>query len=141
MFIHIIRWRKSSFIVFLSPSFYFVSMLCPQSQRVLLWHQEVASFPFSFLMNSSWLLVFLFLIFYILFSGLHLKCWPTYRFSHYFYPIPWWLWVFIIILFHFWFRDLLREDYKKVEVFYVILFLVFLIFVFSEGINITKWFV
>merc|ERR1711881_225476 len=84
------------------------------SKRVVLWHQEVASFPFSFLMNSSWLLVFLFHMFYILFLGLLLKCWKGIYFSHYFY-----------LLFNFRFRDLLRESYKKVEVLCVVLFLVF----------------
>ena len=110
------------------------------SKRVVLWHQEVASFPFSFLMNSSWLLVFLFHIFYILFSGLFLKCWKGIHFSHYFYLSFNFLFFGIIILFHFWFRDLLREDYKKVEVFCIILFLVFLIFVFSEGILFVSFF-
>merc|ERR1712167_540012 len=80
------------------------------SKRVVLWHQEVATWAFSFLMNSSWLLVFLFHMFYILFLGLLLKCWKGIYFSHYFY-----------LLFNFLFFGI------------VILFLVFLIFVFSEA--------
>merc|ERR1711907_139219 len=110
------------------------------SQRVVLWHQEVASFPFSFLMNSSWLLVFLFLLFYILFLGLHLKCWKGIYFSHYFYLLFNFLFFGLIINVHFWFRDLLREGYKKVEVLCIILFLVFLIFVFSEGMLFVSFF-
>merc|ERR1712072_652087 len=62
-----------------------VGQLVQGSERVVLSHQEVASFPFSFLVNSSWLLVFLFHMFYILFFGLHLKCWKGIYFSHYFY--------------------------------------------------------
>merc|ERR1712203_994887 len=37
-------------------------------------------------------------------------------------------------------RDLLREGYKKVEVLCVVLFLVFLIFVFSEGMLFLSFF-
>merc|ERR1712224_803278 len=83
------------------------------SERVVLWHQEVASFPFSFLLNSTWLLVFLFHMFYILFFGLHLKCWKGIYFSHYFYLLFNFLFLGLIINLHFWFRDLLREGYKK----------------------------
>merc|ERR1711965_314723 len=82
-------------------------------------------FPFSFLMNSSWLLVFLFHMFYILFLGLLLKCWKGIYFSHYFYLLFNFLFFGIVILFHFWFRDLLRESYKKVEVLCVVLFVSF----------------
>merc|ERR1711907_844152 len=110
------------------------------SQRVVLWHQEVASFPFSFLVNSSWLLVFLFHMFYILFFGLHLKCWKGIYFSHYFYLLFNFLFFGLVIGLHFWFRDLLREGYKKVEVLCVVLFLVFLIFVFSEAILFLSFF-
>merc|ERR1712190_172160 len=110
------------------------------SKRVVLWHQEVASFPFSFLMNSAWLLVFLFHMFYILFLGLLLKCWKGIYFSHYFYLLFNFLFFGIVILFHFWFRDLLRESYKKVEVLCIVLFLVFLIFVFSEAVLFISFF-
>merc|ERR1712124_190298 len=110
-------WLKSSSIPWTSTSQRIPSYSFFISKRVVLWHQEVASFPFSFLMNSSWLLVFLFHIFYILFSGLFLKCWKGIHFSHYFYLSFNFLFFGITILFHFWFRDLLREDYKKVEVF------------------------
>merc|ERR1739847_208460 len=109
-------------------------------QRVGLWHQEVASFPFSFLVNSSWLLVLLFHMSYVLFSGLHLKCWKGIYFSHSFYLLFNFLFFGIVILFHFWFRDLLRESYKKVEVLCVVLFLVFLIFVFSEAMLFVSFF-
>merc|ERR1712100_815528 len=83
---------------------------------------------------------FLFLLFYILFLGLHLKCWKGIYFSHYFYLLFNFLFFGIVILFHFWFRDLLRESYKKVEVLCVVLFLVFLIFVFSEAMLFLSFF-
>merc|ERR1711887_434669 len=113
---------------------------CRRLQRVGLWHQEVASFPFSFLVNSSWLLVLLFHMSYVLFSGLHLKCWKGIYFSHSFYLLFNLLFLGLVVLFHFWFRDLLRESYKKVEVLCVVLFLVFLIFVFSEAMLFISFF-
>merc|ERR1711981_1492990 len=72
---------------------------CRRLQRVVLWHQEVASFPFSFLVNSSWLLVLLFHMFYVLFSGLHLKCWKGIYFSHSFYLLFNLLFLGLVILF------------------------------------------
>merc|ERR1712226_1707109 len=77
---------------------------------------------------------------YVLFSGLHLKCWKGIYFSHSFYLLFNLLFLGLVILFHFWFRDLLRENYKKVEVLCIVLFLVFLIFVFSEGILFVSFF-
>ena len=40
----------------------------------------------------------------------------------------------LIFTFHFWFRDLLRELDKKYEVLLIIFFLVFLLFLVSEGL-------
>merc|ERR1711976_627884 len=66
--------------------------------------------PFCLLVNSPWLLVFaLCLIFFGLFFG-------------------------TIIIFHFWFRDLLREFYKKYEILLMVLFLVFFLFLASEAL-------
>ena len=45
-----------------------------------------------------------------------------------------------IISFHFWFRDLLRELNKKYEVLLIILFLVFLLFLVSEGLLFVSFF-
>merc|ERR1712039_148776 len=79
-------------------------------------------------------------MFYILFLGLLLKCWKGIYFSHYFYLLSNFLFFGLVINLHFWFRDLLRESYKKVEVLCVILFLVFLIFVFSEAMLFLSFF-
>ena len=38
-------------------------------------HLEVASDSFCFLINSSWLLVFILYVFFIIFSGFNLYCW------------------------------------------------------------------
>ena len=46
----------------------------------------------------------------------------------------------LIISFHFWFRDLLRELNKKYEVLLIILFLVFLLFLVSEGLLFVSFF-
>ena len=46
----------------------------------------------------------------------------------------------LIISFKNWFRDLLRELNKKYEVLLIILFLVFLLFLFSEGLLFVKSF-
>merc|ERR1712139_12570 len=45
-----------------------------------------------------------------------------------------------IISFHFWFRDLLRELNKKYEVLLMVLFLVFLLFLVSEGLLFLSFF-
>merc|ERR1711871_273543 len=44
------------------------------------------------------------------------------------------------ISFHFWFRDLLRELNKKYEILLIILFLVFLLFLVSEGLLFLSFF-
>ena len=44
-------------------------------------HQEVASDSFCFLINSSWLLVFILYVFYLFFSGFNLYCWKGIHFS------------------------------------------------------------
>merc|ERR1712226_93239 len=77
---------------------------------------------------------------YVLFSGLHLKCWKGIYFSHSFYLLFNLLFLGLVINVHFWFRDLLRESYKKVEILCVVLFLVFLIFVFSEAMLFISFF-
>ena len=46
----------------------------------------------------------------------------------------------LIFSFHFWFRDLLRELDKKYEVLLIIFFLVFLLFIVSEGLLFVSFF-
>merc|ERR1711988_1931483 len=100
-------------------------------------HQEVASGPFCFLINSSWLLVFVLLLFlYVL--GLNLYCWNGIHFS--------WSLDFIFLhllsgfIISFWFRDLLRELNKKYEILLMVLFLVFFLFLASEGLLFVSFF-
>merc|ERR1712238_583586 len=46
----------------------------------------------------------------------------------------------LIFAFHFWFRDLLRELAKKYEILLMVLFLVFLLFLVSEGLLFVSFF-
>merc|ERR1711988_368657 len=121
--------------------------------RLVFWHQEVASGPFCLLVNSSWLLVFALLIFFFSLSFFNLCCWKGIYFSNFsntelyevnkssfllgfthgslllFFEnldlIFLCLFFGLIISFHFWFRDLLRELNKKYEILLMVLFLVF----------------
>merc|ERR1712159_169045 len=102
-------------------------------------HQEVASGPFCLLVNSPWLLVFvLFFFHYVL--ALNLYCWKGIHFSWSLDLIFLHLLSGLIITLHFWFRDLLRELNKKYEVLLIILFLVFLLFLVSEGLLFLSFF-
>merc|ERR1711897_114364 len=52
--------------------------------RLVFWnsiHQEVASGPFCFLINSPWLLVFILYVFFLFLSGFNLYCWKGVHFS------------------------------------------------------------
>merc|ERR1712056_131783 len=111
--------------------------------RLVFWksiHLEVASGPFCLLVNSPWLLVFALCIFFLSLSGFNLYCWRGIHFS----------WgnslIFLVIFsnllfnFHFWFRDLLRELAKKYEILLMVLFLLFFLFLASEGLLFVSFF-
>merc|ERR1711943_18782 len=102
-------------------------------------HQEVASGPFCLLVNSPWLLVFALLLFlYVL--GLNLYCWKGIHFSWSLDLDFLCLFLGLIITLHFWFRDLLRELNKKYEILLMVLFLVFFLFLASEGLLFISFF-
>jgi len=108
--------------------------------RLIFWHQEVASGPFCFLVNSSWLLVFILLVFSFFILAFNLYCWKGIHFS-FSLDLLFLLFFFgLIISFHYWFRDLLRELLKKYEVLLIILFLGFLLFLISEGLLFVSFF-
>merc|ERR1712037_43872 len=107
---------------------------------LVFFHQEVASGPFCFLINSSWLLVFVLYVFSLFFSGFNLYCWKGIHFSWSLDLIFLHLFFGLIITFHFWFRDLLREINKKYEVLLTIFFLVFFLFLASEGLLFVSFF-
>ena len=101
---------------------------------------EVASDSFCFLINSSWLLVFILYVFSLIFCGFNLYCWKGIHFSQNNFLIFLILHIGLIITFHFWFRDLLRELVKKYEILLIIFFLVYLIFLISEGLLFVSFF-
>merc|ERR1712054_266359 len=102
-------------------------------------HQEVASGPFCLLVNSPWLLVFALLLF-LYFLGLNLYCWKGIHFSWSLCFIFFCLFSGLIITLHFWSRDLLRELNKKYEILLMVLFLVFFLFLASEGLLFVSFF-
>merc|ERR1711934_312838 len=108
--------------------------------RLVFWHQEVASGPFCLLVNSPWLLVFALLIFFIFISALNFYCWKGIHFS---FSLDLVLIIFffgLVITFHFWFRDLLREKLKKYEILLMVLFLGFFLFLVSEALLFISFF-
>merc|ERR1712217_1013208 len=97
-------------------------------------HLEVASGSFSFLINSSWLLVFALCVFFMILSGFNLYCWRGIHNILIFYAS------LLLHIVPFWFRDLLREVAKKYEVLLIIFFLVFFVFLASEALLFVSFF-
>merc|ERR1711897_68007 len=100
----------------------------------------VASGPFSLPINNSWLLVFALCIFFLFFSGFSLNCWKGIHFSWSNFLIFLFLFFGLVLSFHFWFRDLLREFAKKYEILLMVLFLVFFLFLASEALLFISFF-
>merc|ERR1711920_327613 len=96
--------------------------------------------PFCLLINSSWLLVFALLNLSLFLSGFNLYCWKGIHFSWSLDLIFLCLFFGLIISFHFWFRDLLREVNKKYEILLMVLFLVFFLFLASEALLFASFF-
>merc|ERR1712054_744377 len=94
-------------------------------------HQEVASGPFCLLVNSLWPLIFALCLFFLSLSGFNLYCWKGIHFSWSLDLIFFCL--FFIFILNFWYRDLLREFYKKYEVLFMVLFLLFFLFLLSDA--------
>merc|ERR1739845_104540 len=67
-------------------------------------------------------------VFFLSLSGFNLYCWKGIHFSWSLDLI--FICLFFILISNFWYRDLLREFYKKYEVLFIILFLLFLLFLF-----------
>merc|ERR1712190_75579 len=101
-------------------------------------HQEVASGPFCLLVNSLWPLTFVVCLFFLSLSGFNLYCWKGIHFSWSLDLI--FLDLFFGFLINFWHRDLLREFYKKYEILFMVLFLLFLLFLFSEALLFISFF-
>merc|ERR1712190_210482 len=117
--------------------------LLPASNDLVFWnsiHLEVASNPFCLLINSPWLLVFALCLFFMILSGFNLYCWKGIHFSWSNACVLLFIHIGLIFAFHFWFRDLLREFYKKYEILLMVLFLVFFLFLASEALLFISFF-
>merc|ERR1712157_690179 len=79
-------------------------------------------------------------IFFLSLSGFNLYCWKGIHFSWSLDLIFFLLFFGLITSLHFWFRDLLREFYKKYEVLLMVLFLVFFLFLASEALLFVSFF-
>ena len=77
-------------------------------------------------------------VFSLFSSGFNLYWWKGIHFSQNLDFI--FLYLFFIFISNFWYRDLLREFYKKYEVLLIIFFLVFLLFLVSEGLLFVSFF-
>jgi len=111
--------------------------------NIIFWysiHQEVASGPFCLLVNSHWLLVFAVCLFLLSLLGFNIYCWKGIHFSWSLDLIFLGLLFGIITSLHFWFRDLLREFYKKYEILLMVLFIVFFLFIISEALLFLSFF-
>merc|ERR1712032_1566862 len=119
---------------------YFWTLDLNKIHSLVFFHQEVASNSFCFLIKSSWLLVFILYVFFLIFSGINLYCWKGIHFSWNLDLIFLHLFFGLIFTFHFWFRDLLREINKKYEILLMVLFLVFFLFLASEALLFISFF-
>merc|ERR1712222_260491 len=77
---------------------------------------------------------------FMILSGFNLYCWKGIHFSWNNFLFFLLLHIGLILAFHFWFRDLLRELEKKYEVLLIIFFLVFFLFLVSEGLLFVSFF-
>merc|ERR1711948_105250 len=85
-------------------------------------------------------LVFALFQFLLFLFGFNLYCWTGTHFSWSFFIIFLFLVFGLIILFHFWFRDLLRELIKKYEILLIVIFLAFFLFLASEALLFVSFF-
>merc|ERR1712054_509848 len=88
--------------------------------------------------NSLWPLIFALCLFFLSLSGFNLYCWKGIHFSWSLDLV--FLCLFFILVSNFWYRDLLREFYKKYETLFMVLFLLFFLFLFSEALLFISFF-
>merc|ERR1711902_92590 len=105
-------------------------------------HLEVASGPFCLLVNSPWPLVFALCLFFFFLLGFNLYCWKGIHFSWSNSLMVLQLHLFLGLIFssNIWLRDLLREFAKKYEILLMVLFLLFFLFLVSEGLLFVSFF-
>merc|ERR1711976_597566 len=81
-----------------------------------------------------------FVFFFIFLAAFNLYCWKGIHFSWSYELILFCCFLGLVIGFHFWLRDLLREFYKKYEILLMVLFLVFFLFLLSEALLFISFF-
>merc|ERR1711881_730654 len=86
------------------------------------------------------LLIFALLIFFLFISAFNLYCWKGIHFSFSLDLLFLLFFLGLIICFHYWFRDLLRELLKKYEILLMVLFLGFFLFLVSEALFFISFF-
>merc|ERR1711976_296572 len=79
-------------------------------------------------------------LFFLSLSGFNLYCWKGIHFSWSLDLVFLCLFFMLIVTFHFWFRDLLRELAKKYEILLMVLFLLFFLFLASEALLLISFF-
>merc|ERR1712146_191053 len=84
--------------------------------------------------------VFALYLFFISLIGFNLYCWKGIHFSWSLDLVLLCFFFLLIVTFHFWFRDLLRELAKKYEISLMVLFLVFFLFLASEALLFISFF-
>jgi len=82
----------------------------------------LSSYPFISLVNCPWLLFIVILL------------------SYSFMALSGFLFIYMVIAINYWIRDVIREYTKKYEVLIIMLFIVFLVFVFSEALLFLSFF-
>merc|ERR1712146_218170 len=81
-------------------------------------------------------------VFFFSLSGFNLYCWKgkSIHFSWSYEFVLFCCFFGLVIGFHFWLRDLLRDFYKKYEIFLIVLFLAFFLFLASEALLFISFF-
>merc|ERR1712078_9634 len=79
-------------------------------------------------------------IFFLLLCTISLYCWKGIHFSWSNIILVGLFFFLLVMSLHFWFRDLVREFYKKYEILLMVLFIVFFLFIISEGLLFISFF-
>merc|ERR1712136_128255 len=103
-------------------------------------HKEISSNPFCLIQNCPWLVFIAQGFFFVILLSLNLYFWRIDGFPFSFHLIVIILFFCILCLINFYFIDLVREAYKKYEVLYIMLFIVFFIFIVSEALLFISFF-
>ena len=103
-------------------------------------HMEVSSAPFNLLMNSPYLVILSGGLFLLSLSVCNLYYYKSIYFSFSNLLVLFIIFMTIVIQFHMWFKDLVRELAKKYESLLMSLFMVFFIFVMSEALLFISFF-